>query len=185
MSFFAVNFQNPYLFYQKIWKGAGIKNPGKEMSLFKRNQSTYDNSDTIAGNDSSISDAVQTEIEEKRYEGDLFDETMKIVTSPDNKYLTNIQNGNIEKEEFLNDDRISDIKIYNENNIRLKRKGKRIGTNEKFKNKSDYLRFVDNICARNKVSLTDIISILVFSDIEGNDRARLRFNITGPNINLS
>lgn len=25
--FFAVNFQNPYLFYQKIWKGAGIK-PG-------------------------------------------------------------------------------------------------------------------------------------------------------------
>ena len=71
------------------------------MSLFKRNQSTYDNSDTIAGNDSGISDAVQTEIEEKRYEGDLFDETMKIVTSPDNKYLTNIQNGNIEKEEFL------------------------------------------------------------------------------------
>ena len=71
------------------------------MSLFRRNQSTYDNSDTIAGNDSGISDAVQTEIEEKRYEGDLFDETMKIVTSPDNKYLTNIQNGNIEKEEFL------------------------------------------------------------------------------------
>lgn len=198
-------------------------NPGKEMSLFRRNQSTYDNSDTEAKDNNSVSDTVQTEIEEKRYEGDLFDETMKIVTSPDNKYLTNIQNGNIEKEEFLeiikrqlekftsdedqikdslerldkwiwgyyiiedflNDDRISDVKIYNENNIRLKRKGKRIGTNEKFKNKSDYLRFVDNICAKNKVSLTDLNSILVFSDIEGNDRARLRFNITGPNINVS
>lgn len=160
----------------------------------------------------------ETEAIEKRYDGDLFEKAMEIASAPGNKYLTNIQSGNISKEEFLdlihdelhaystdeeqitdamrqltkwiwgyyiieeflNDDRISDIKIYNERNIRLKRYGKRIGTDVRFKNKSDYIKFVDNICAKNKVSLTDVNAILKFTDVTGNDKARLRFNITGP-----
>lgn len=181
------------------------------MSLFRRKYKPAEQTDS------------ETEAIEKRYDGDLFEKAMEIASAPGNKYLTNIQSGNISKEEFLdlihdelhaystdekqvtdamkqltkwiwgyyiieeflNDDRISDIKIYNERNIRLKRYGKRIGTDVKFKNKADYIKFVDNICAKNKVSLTDINAILKFTDVTGNDKARLRFNITGPIINSS
>ena len=88
-------------------------------------------------------------------------------------------------EDFLNDDTISDIKIYSEDNIRLKQKGKRHGTDIRFRDRQDYLKFIDNVCTRNKVSLSDINAISIFTDITGNDRARLRFNITGAIINSS
>ena len=139
------------------------------MSLFRKKYEPVEQTDS------------ETEAIEKRYDGDLFEKAMEIASAPGNKYLTNIQSGNISKEEFLdlihdelhaystdeeqitdamrqltkwiwgyyiieeflNDDRISDIKIYNERNIRLKRYGKRIGTDVRFKNKSDYIKFVD------------------------------------------
>ena len=114
------------------------------MSLFRKKYKPAEQTDS------------ETEAIEKRYDGDLFEKAMEIASAPGNKYLTNIQSGNISKEEFLdlihdelhaysteeeqvadamrqltkwiwgyyiieeflNDDRISDIKIYNERNIR-------------------------------------------------------------------
>ena len=86
-------------------------------------------------------------------------------------------------EQYLNDDTISDIKILDENNIRLKKKGQRISATEKFRNLDDYIKFVDNVCTKNKISLSDINAIQVFTDTESNDRARLRFNLTSKIIN--
>lgn len=86
-------------------------------------------------------------------------------------------------EDLLADDDISDIKIYDENHIRVKRKNERKSTSLKFIDKADYISFVDNICSKNKVSLTDVNAIRVFTDVDNNKYARLRFNITGDILN--
>lgn len=86
-------------------------------------------------------------------------------------------------EDYINDPTISDIKILDENNIRLKKNGKRISSDIKFHDYKDYLRFVDIICSRNKVMLSDINAIQKFTDSKSNPNARLRFNISSGYIN--
>ena len=86
-------------------------------------------------------------------------------------------------EDLINDDTISDIKIYDENRVRIKRFGKRYSADVHFHDKKDYRRFVDIICSRNKVSLSDLDAIQSFTDAESNENARLRFNLTSSIIN--
>lgn len=59
------------------------------MSLFRKKYEPVEQTDS------------ETEAIEKRYDGDLFEKAMEIASAPGNKYLTNIQSGNISKEEFL------------------------------------------------------------------------------------
>lgn len=88
-------------------------------------------------------------------------------------------------EDYINDDSISDIKILDEYHIRLKKNGKRISAPVKFKDAEDYKRFVDIICSRNKITLSDINAIQTFTDQTSNDKARLRFNLTSGILNVT
>ena len=88
-------------------------------------------------------------------------------------------------EDLINDENISDIKIYDENNVRIKRYGKRFPGNVKFRDEKDYRRFVDIICSRNKVNLSDMDAIQTFTDRDSNENAILRFNLTNSIINSS
>ena len=88
-------------------------------------------------------------------------------------------------EDLINDDNISDIKIYSEDNVRIKMFGKRFSGNVKFRDANDYRRFVDIVCSRNKVNLSDLDAIQIFTDIDSNDKFRLRFNLTSPIINCN
>ena len=88
-------------------------------------------------------------------------------------------------EDYINDPSISDIKIYSDKNIRIKKNGKRMSAPVKFHDVNDYQRFVDIVCSRNKVMLSDINAILKFTDAKSNPNARLRFNITSGYINSS
>lgn len=88
-------------------------------------------------------------------------------------------------EDLINDDNISDIKIYDENNVRIKMFGKRFSGNVKFRDANDYRRFVDIVCSRNKVNLSDLDAIQIFTDIDSNDKFRLRFNLTSSIINCN
>ena len=49
---------------------------------------------------------------------------------------------------------VSDIKIYNAENIRIKKRGIRMGTDVKFMSNDDYIRFVNMLCVRNKKNLS-------------------------------
>lgn len=64
-------------------------------------------------------------------------------------------------EDLINDDNISDIKIYSEDNVRIKMFGKRFSGNVKFRDANDYRRFVDIVCSRNKVNLSDLDAIQI------------------------
>lgn len=80
---------------------------------------------------------------------------------------------------------ISDIKIYNAENIRIKKHGIRMGTDVKFMSNDDYIRFVNMLCVRNKKNLSNINALIKFSDVISNPLYRLRINITSELINNS
>lgn len=80
-------------------------------------------------------------------------------------------------DDFIYDDSISDIKVINEDNIRIKRYGKRESTDVKFADKSDYLSFVNYVAIKNKTNISDINAIQTFTDKETNPKFILRFNV--------
>lgn len=88
-------------------------------------------------------------------------------------------------EEAINDKDISDIKVLGEDNVRIKRKGKRMGTDISFPSKSDYKRFISMVAVKNKTNLSDINAIQTFTDKDSNKDFILRFNITTDFVNSS
>mgnify|MGYP002529535000 FL=1 len=80
-------------------------------------------------------------------------------------------------EEAINDHDISDIKVLSADNVRIKRKGKRMGTDIRFPSNADYKRFVSMVAVKNKTNLADINAIQSFTDKESNKDFILRFNI--------
>ena len=86
-------------------------------------------------------------------------------------------------EELINDDSISDIKVINENIIRIKRYGKRMTSHVKFKSKSDYKQFVDYVAIKNRTNLSDINAVQNFTDKNSNKKFILRFNIATEFVN--
>lgn len=80
--------------------------------------------------------------------------------------------------DLLNDDNISDIKIINENNVRIKELGKRKTTDIKFKSKDDVNKYIEKIAIKNKVDTSDSNALPTFMDTESNETARLRITLT-------
>lgn len=88
-------------------------------------------------------------------------------------------------DELIADDNISDIKIYDWDRIRLKVNGKRKGASIKFRNERHFLKFVEHVAIKNKVSISDQNAAQNFVDKESSEEAILRFNITTGFINSS
>lgn len=86
-------------------------------------------------------------------------------------------------DELIDDDEVSDIKIYAWNHIRIKRLGKRETSPLKFRNEKHYLKFVEHTAIKNKVSIADQNAAQNFVDKSSSDKAILRFNITTGFIN--
>jgi pilus assembly protein CpaF len=86
-------------------------------------------------------------------------------------------------DELIEDDSISDIKIYTWDHIRIKRLGKRSTSTLTFRNQKHYAKFVEHVALKNKVSISDQNAAQNFTDKESSERAILRFNITTGFIN--
>lgn len=80
---------------------------------------------------------------------------------------------------------ISDIKVYDWDKIRIKENGKRKGCNLQFRNEKHFLKFVEHVAIKNKVSISDQNAAQNFVDKESAESAILRFNITTGFINSS
>lgn len=72
-------------------------------------------------------------------------------------------------DDLIHDKEISDIKLYNANNIQIKRLGKRGGCEITFEDDKDYNRFVTKILERNKVNLGTANAIQTFTDSDQSD----------------
>lgn len=83
---------------------------------------------------------------------------------------------------YLNDKRISDIKIIRPNQVRLKVNGVRMTGNLCFEDDEDYFRFIDSLGIRNNLDYTQK-AIFTFTDNFSNDNCIMRFNVSTPYVN--
>lgn len=88
-------------------------------------------------------------------------------------------------EPLINDPDISDIKCYNEHNVRIKKKGERMDSGITFASKKDYNAFVQLAAVKNQVNLSNINAIQTFTDNKTNPDFIMRFNITTGFVNTS
>lgn len=85
---------------------------------------------------------------------------------------------------LIADETISDIKILDYNNIRIKRKGKREAAQVQFKDREEYLNFVSYVATKNQVSVSNINALQIFSDNVGDEKFILRFVVSMPIITM-
>ena len=86
-------------------------------------------------------------------------------------------------EPLIDDETISDIKIISYDDIRIKRNGKRMTSDIRFKDSTEADRFVENIAIKNRVSLSDVNAMQNFTDKDSNGKFILRVVITTPFVN--
>ena len=123
----------------------------------------------------------EKEIEEFLLRGKVPEDKIPIIIERFNKYVW----GYYILDDLINDESISDIKVINEKNIRIKRNGKRFSSGLQFKNAKDYKNFVSSVAVKNKTNLSDINAIQTFTDKVTNPNSILRFNISSELVNSS
>lgn len=80
-------------------------------------------------------------------------------------------------DDLIYDDSVSDIKVIDENNVRIKRLGRREATDIRFASKTDYISFINYVAIKNKTNVSDINAIQTFTDKDTNPKFILRFSI--------
>lgn len=86
-------------------------------------------------------------------------------------------------EPLIDDETISDIKILRFDCVRIKRFGKRMTSDVKFKDEADLNRFMEHVAIKNRINISDINAIQNFTDKQSNEKFILRLNISSPYVN--
>lgn len=84
---------------------------------------------------------------------------------------------------LIEDDEISDIKVISINNVRIKRKGRRGGTDIKFTSEKSLMNYCYLICIKNQGNLSEINAIQKLSDAHSQEGALLRINVCIEPVN--
>ena len=84
---------------------------------------------------------------------------------------------------LIDDAEISDIRIISFDNIRIKRKGKRMDAGICFQSEKEYRQFVDFVATKNQVNLSNLNAIQRFTDTDSHPDFILRFTISMPLVN--
>lgn len=83
------------------------------------------------------------------------------------------------------DDDVSDIRLINKDNIRVKRKGKREETNITFVSDDEYKKYVQFITGRNSVNVSVSNAAQVFTDKDSSPTNILRFALVSDLLNTN
>ena len=85
--------------------------------------------------------------------------------------------------QLIDDADISDIRIISYDNIRIKKKGKRMDAGICFQSEKEYRQFVDYVATKNQVNLSNLNAIQRFTDTDSHGDFILRFTISMPLVN--
>lgn len=85
--------------------------------------------------------------------------------------------------ELIDDKSVTDIRVVSYQNIRVKRKGKRMAAGTAFGSPKEYRQFIDYIAARNQVNISNLNAIQRFTDNESHPDFILRFTLSMPLVN--
>lgn len=88
-------------------------------------------------------------------------------------------------DELIQDDTISDIRLISEDNIRIKRHGKRMATDIKFSSEEEYKRYIEYITNRNATTMSITNAAQVFTDKDTCEKDILRFSLVSDLINTN
>ena len=85
--------------------------------------------------------------------------------------------------ELIADPEISDIRCLAYDNIRIKKKGKRMTADVKFGSLDEYKKFTDYVITRNHINASNLNAIQRFTDDESDPNSILRFTLAQPLVN--
>lgn len=86
---------------------------------------------------------------------------------------------------LIDDKTVSDIRVLGYDNIRVKRRGKRMRAGVAFPTPREYRQFIDYIATKNQVNISNLNAIQRFTDNESHPDFILRFTLSMPLINTS
>ena len=84
---------------------------------------------------------------------------------------------------LIDDKQISDIRVLGYNNIRIKKRGKRMSAGVAFSSSKEYRQFIDCIATKNQVNISNLNAIQRFTDNESHPDFILRFTLSMPLLN--
>lgn len=84
---------------------------------------------------------------------------------------------------LIDDSAISDIRVVSYDNIRIKKRGRRMASNVAFSSPKEYRQFIDYIATRNQVNISNLNAIQRFTDNESHPDFILRFTLSMPLVN--
>lgn len=84
---------------------------------------------------------------------------------------------------LIDDKSVSDIRVVEYDNIRIKKKGRRMSSDIVFASPEEYRQFIDYIAARNQVNISNLNAIQRFTDNESHPEFILRFTLSMPLVN--
>lgn len=84
---------------------------------------------------------------------------------------------------LIDDKSVSDIRVVEYDNIRIKKRGKRMSSDIAFASSEEYRQFIDYIAARNQVNISNLNAIQRFTDNESHPDFILRFTLSMPLVN--
>lgn len=88
-------------------------------------------------------------------------------------------------DDLIKDPDISDIRLANENSVRIKKLGKRLPTPIKFASQQEYLTYIEFITNRNSTTMSVTNAAQVFTDKDSCDTDILRFSLVSDLVNSS
>lgn len=88
-------------------------------------------------------------------------------------------------DDLIMDPDISDIRLINENQIRIKKNGKRYPTNIKFNSKEEYENYIDFITSKNNTNISIANAAQVFTDKDSCATDILRFSLVSDLVNTN
>jgi len=84
---------------------------------------------------------------------------------------------------LIDDMTVSDIRVVSYDNIRIKRKGRRMASDVRFSTPREYRQFIDYVATRNQVNISNLNAIQRFTDNESHPDFILRFTLSMPLVN--
>ena len=88
-------------------------------------------------------------------------------------------------DDLIQDPDISDIRLTSENNIRIKKEGKRYPTNLRFDSREAYEKYIDFITSRNNTNISIQNAAQVFTDKDSCPTDILRFSLVSDLVNTN
>ncbi len=84
---------------------------------------------------------------------------------------------------LIDDPEVSDIRIVSYDNIRIKKRGRRMDAGISFLSEKEYRQFVDYVATKNQVNISNLNAIQRFTDSDSHSDFILRFTVSMPLVN--